>query len=118
MIAGAVADAAGVVLEHEPVPEAQLVAGAPTTGWASLGETVDGSEVGVWEMTPGAMSDVEADEVFVVLRGHATVEFSDGRPAIELAPGSVARLDAGAETVWTVTETLRKVYVTPAASDA
>ena len=45
-------------------------------------------------MTPGAMRDVEADEVFVVLAGAATVEFEDpALAAIELRPGSVVRLD-------------------------
>jgi uncharacterized cupin superfamily protein len=63
-------------------------------------------------MTPGTMSDVEADEVFVVLSGSATVEFGDDTPALQLGAGDVARLAAGAETVWTVTETLRKVYLT------
>ena len=108
------ADAAAVSLAHEPVAADQVVAGAPATGWVALGSTVDGAEVGVWEMTPGTMSDTEADELFVVVAGRATVAFADGRPPIVLAPGSVARLDAGTETVWTVTETLRKVYVTPA----
>lgn len=105
------ADAGAVSVTHEPVAVDQVVAGAPTTGWRELGSTVDGAEVGVWEMTPGTMSDVESDEVFVVLQGRATVEFADGRPAITLAPGSVVRVDAGVSTVWTVTETLRKVYV-------
>jgi uncharacterized cupin superfamily protein len=63
-------------------------------------------------MTPGTMSDVEADEVFVVLSGSATVEFGDGSPTISIGPGDVVRLAEGAETVWTVTETLRKVYLT------
>ena len=68
--------------------------------------------VGVWEMSAGAMRDVEADEVFVVLAGAATVEFSDpALPPIELRPGSVVRLEAGMRTIWTVRETLRKVYV-------
>ena len=108
------AEAEAVSLAHEPVAADQVVAGAPTTGWAALGATADGAEVGVWEMTPGTMSDVEADEVFVVVAGRATVSFADARASLTLGPGSVARLDAGAETVWTVTETLRKVYVTPA----
>jgi uncharacterized cupin superfamily protein len=30
-----------------------------------------------------------------------------------LAPGSVVRLEAGMKTIWTVRETLRKVYVSP-----
>lgn len=111
--AGAVADAASVALDHEPVPASLVVDGAPTTGFAELTE-LDGAEVGVWEMTPGAMRDTEADEVFVVVAGSATVAFDD--PAldpIELGPGSVVRLDAGMRTVWTVRETLRKVYIAP-----
>ena len=65
-------------------------------------------------MTPGAMRDVEADEVFVVLAGAATVEFDrPGAAADRAAPGSVVRLEAGMRTVWTVRETLRKVYVAP-----
>lgn len=107
------AGAAAAPLAHEPVAADQVVAGAPTTGWVELGSTVDGAEVGVWEMTPGTMTDVEADEVFVVIAGRGTVAFADGRAPLSLVPGSVVRLDAGAETVWTVTETLRKVYVTP-----
>ena len=60
------------------------------------------------------MRDVEADEVFVVLAGDATVEFEDpALPPIELRPGSIVRLDEGMRTVWTVRETLRKVYIAP-----
>ena len=70
-----------------------------------------GLEVGVWEMTPGVMRDEEADEVFVVLSGAATVEFEDGTATLALKPGDVVRLAEGAKTVWTVTETLRKVYL-------
>jgi mannose-6-phosphate isomerase-like protein (cupin superfamily) len=36
-------------------------------------------------MTPGTMTDTEADELFVVLSGSATVEFADGRPALNWA---------------------------------
>ncbi|MBN9178148.1 MAG: cupin domain-containing protein [Microbacterium sp.] len=68
--------------------------------------------IGVWEMTVGAMRDTEIDEVFVVIAGDATVEFvSPALPSIELAPGAVARLTAGMQTVWTVRETLRKIYL-------
>jgi uncharacterized cupin superfamily protein len=112
---GAVTDAAARPLAHEPVPDAQVVAGAPTTAYAELDVSADGGrELGVWEMTPGAMRDTEADEVFLVIAGRATVEFIDRPlPAIELAPGSLVRLVAGMQTVWTVHETLRKVYVAP-----
>jgi uncharacterized cupin superfamily protein len=66
---------------------------------------------GVWEMTPGVMSDVESDEVFVVLSGSATVEFDDEGETLHIEAGDVVRLAAGARTVWSVTETLRKVYL-------
>ena len=102
-----IADAAAVTLVHEPVDASQVVAGSPTTAVHELDETT-----GVWEMTPGAMSDVEVDEVFVVLSGEATVDFVEPeRASIELRAGSVVRLEAGMRTVWTVRETLRKVYV-------
>jgi uncharacterized cupin superfamily protein len=110
---GTVADAASVALDHEPVAPDQVVAGTPTTGHLVLDD--DGVRtVGVWEMTVGAMHDVEADEVFVVLAGAATVEFEHPHASpIILAPGSVVRLHAGMRTIWTVRQTLRKVYVTP-----
>ncbi len=65
-------------------------------------------------MTPGVATDVEADEIFIVLSGSATIEFADGTPSLHVGAGDVARLAAGAETVWTVTETVRKVYLTVA----
>ncbi|HET7800281.1 MAG TPA: cupin domain-containing protein, partial [Humibacillus xanthopallidus] len=73
------------------------------------------AEVGVWEMTPGTATDVEADEVFVVLSGRATLTFEDGE-TLELHPGVVVRLHEGERTTWAVHETIRKIYVTPAAT--
>lgn len=103
-------EALSLALAHEPVATEQRVAGAPTTGLESLG-TFAGAEVGVWEMTPGTMTDVEADEIFVVIAGRATIEFPTTGRVMAVAPGDVVRLTAGDETVWTVTETLRKVWV-------
>jgi uncharacterized protein len=119
LVAGAVTDVAALPLAHEPVPLEQVVAGAPTTGYVPLDERDGGTsasggagELGVWEMTAGAMRDTEVDEVFLVISGAATVEFVDpALPPIELRPGSVVRLDAGMQTVWTVTETLRKLFI-------
>jgi uncharacterized cupin superfamily protein len=107
---GTAIDAAAVALDHTPLPEELVVAGAPTTGyrdWSSF----SGSTIGVWEHTPGTSRDVETDEVFVVLSGDATVAFDDGSPAIDLRPGSLVRLHAGQHTTWTVRETLRKVFI-------
>ena len=105
-----VVHAAELFVEHEPVAADQVVDGQPRTGTGRLGMFGD-REVGVWEMTPGTMTDVEADEAFVVISGSATVEFADGSATLHLGPGDVVRLAEGTETVWTVTETLRKVYL-------
>jgi uncharacterized cupin superfamily protein len=102
--------AASIPIQHEAVPHDQVVSGAPTTAVAELGD-FEGHACGVWEMTPGAMSDVEENELFVVLFGAATVEFVGENRSIELAAGSTGTLEAGARTVWTVTETLRKVWL-------
>ncbi|WP_136028539.1 cupin domain-containing protein [Microbacterium sp. PF5] len=106
---GTPVDARAVALAHEPLPADEVRDGAPTAAYAVLDAT-DGTEVGVWEMTPGAASDTEEDEVFVVLSGRATIEFTEpALPSVEVGPGSVMRLSAGMRTVWTVTETLRKI---------
>ena len=101
--------ALGAQLEFEPVPAAQLVAGSPSTGVASLG-TFDGADYGIWEMTEGAMSDVEENELFIVIAGSGTVAFDSGE-TLELAPGTVGRLESGMRTVWTVTSPVRKIWV-------
>lgn len=106
---GTQVSALGMEVPLTPVPAAQIVAGSPSTGAVDLDEDMG---IGIWEMTPGAMSDVEIDEMFVVVAGSATVEFVDpALPSIELAAGSIVRLEAGMRTIWTVRETLRKVYL-------
>ncbi|KHK99582.1 hypothetical protein LK09_02940 [Microbacterium mangrovi] len=103
--------ALGLELKYEPVPADQVVAGAPQTGYATV-DASDAGEIGVWEMTVGAMRDTEVSEVFVVLAGSATVEFVDPpHPPLQLVPGSVVKLDAGMQTVWTVHEPLRKIFI-------
>ena len=104
------AAAASLALALADVPEAQRIAGSPRTGAAKLGG-FGGINLGVWEMTPGTMRDIEVDEIFVVLRGAGTVAFEDGS-VMQLEPGDVVRLHAGQRTVWTVTAALRKVYFT------
>lgn len=104
-------DALAVGVDHEALPADAVVAGAPVAGVYELG-TFGGTEIGVWEMTPGVATDTEVDEIFVVLSGRARIVFLDpAREAIDVGPGSVVRLAAGMRTEWTVTETLRKVYV-------
>lgn len=91
-----------------PLEAAMVVDGTPAAGSRTL-TTIAGVEIGVWEITPGTSTDVEVDEVFVVLSGVATVSFQDGE-TIELLAGTVVHLHAGDQTIWVVHETLRKIY--------
>lgn len=106
-------DAGAAPLEMTPVPDSQCAGGRPHTGTVALGMFA-GLEVGVWEMTEGAMHDVEVDELFVVISGSARVDFVDGTSPLELTAGDVVRLAAGTQTVWTVRTPLRKVYLAAA----
>lgn len=96
-------------LEPGTLDPADVVSGEPRTASTELA-ALDGTSVGVWEITVGTVRDTEIDEVFVVLSGDATVRFDDGS-TLELGPGVAVRLYAGDRTVWEVRETLRKVYV-------
>lgn len=98
-------------LDGYPLASADVVSGAPRTSIRTLLAN-SALEVGVWEITPGVVTDTEVDEVFVVLSGSAIVEFEDGGGMLHLSAGSTGRFDAGTRTRWTVTDTLRKVYVT------
>jgi uncharacterized cupin superfamily protein len=88
----------------------EAVPGDGLTALTELGR-FGGLEIGVWEMAPGTAPDVEADEVFVVIAGRADVEFPDTGRRLTLGAGDVVRLTEGDRTVWTVHETLRKVYL-------
>ena len=116
-------DVADAELTEYPLDPEQILSGDPRVASLTLHEAVDPAtgrtvERGVWEITPGVVADVEADELFVVLSGRATIAFADG-PTLEVGPGSVAVLPEGAVTRWTVHETLRKVYqITSAAEPA
>jgi uncharacterized cupin superfamily protein len=99
-------DVLSVSLPPDGVSEALATASA-----ALLEATPDTQrEVGLWEAGPGTDTDVEADEVFLVLSGAGTVRFEDST-AIDLRPGVLVRLRAGDRTTWVVTERLRKLYL-------
>jgi uncharacterized cupin superfamily protein len=81
-----------------------------TTGVAAV--DIEGDmEVGVWEHSVGRSIDTEVEEVFVVITGRGTVTCDRGGEII-LEPGTIGLLPSGAKTVWTVTEPLRKVWIT------
>ncbi|MEX1262552.1 MAG: cupin domain-containing protein [Actinomycetota bacterium] len=102
--------ASGVTMEPEELDRAQVVSGDPRTAAAMLWESEDGRILrGVWECTPGVATDVEQDELFVILQGRATVEV-EGGSRLELEPGVVGVLERSARTRWSVQETIRKVF--------
>lgn len=102
----------GIVLQPLDAGE-----GAPPTRWAEIGPLFPGSGAsptfGVWEMEPGVAIDTEEDEVFVVLAGEATIAFLDTGVDLAIRAGDLVRLAAGSRTRWTVSETLRKLYIAP-----
>ncbi len=103
------ADALTTPLDDLLLDEGTVMAGTPAASLTAL-EEIGGAEVGIWELTAGTVRDVEADEVFAVLAGDATVSLDDGS-SIELTRGVVVRLHAGDRTVWEVRQTLRKLYI-------
>lgn len=113
---GSKIDVPTLPLQHAPVGPEQDGGDQPTTGSVALG-TLAGAAFGVWEMRAGTMFDVEAEEIFIVTEGRGQVVIGpfDGLPEkrVELSPGTLMRLSEGMKTTWTITHTLRKVYVTP-----
>ncbi len=105
-----VSDVHAIALSCADLDPGSVVAGSPEVRADVFGD-VAGAEVGLWEITPGAVTDVETDEVFVVLSGSGEIVFLDSGERLDLAPGTMVRLHAGERTEWRVTETIRKVYV-------
>ncbi len=101
-------------IDHFPVEAGLALAGHPTTGFQTL-SVQGGYEIGVWEMAPGSMRDVEVAEVSLILGGMGTVTHGDGRVEV-LEPGLELVLDDGEETVWVIESTVRKIYCIAAAA--
>ena len=102
-------DATQSQLRFTDLPGDKTPAGPVATGVTMLAAT-DDLEVGVWEHPVGTSTDVETDEVFVVLEGRGTVTDQHGN-VIELAPGVVGALHPDDVTTWVITESLRKVWI-------
>lgn len=99
----------------EELPAADIVEGVPSTATRELWTDAGPVEAGVWVMTPGIARDTEAQEVFVVLAGRATMTIGDRAPRT-VSTGDIVSFEEGDETVWEVHETLRKFYVTRTAT--
>ena len=110
-------------LDHEPIEDWQAIDAAAsaretdrptTTAYAELG-TVAGADYGLWEMSAGAMRDVEGEEVFLVVSGTGRIEVDEpSQPDVVLAPGMLVRLEDGMKTRWFIDEApLRKLFIAP-----
>ena len=102
-------DAPAAPLRFTDLPPDKCPAGPLATGVQMLAAT-DDLEVGVWEHPAGVSTDVETDEVFVVLSGSGRVVLEDGT-VLPLRPGTVGVLAAGTRTRWEIDAPLRKVWV-------
>lgn len=100
------------VADAELTPEApepgRVLAGNPATSSAALPGD-DRVVRGIWEIAPGTAVQVAPAGMFVVLSGRATIAV-DGGPTFDIGPGDACIWDGGERTIWTVHETLRKVY--------
>jgi uncharacterized cupin superfamily protein len=102
-------DAVTAPLRYTELPADKCPDGVLATGVDMLG-TTEALEVGVWEHPVGTSTDIETDEVFVVLSGSGRVTLDDGR-VLHLRPGTVGTLTAGTPTTWEIDEPRRKVWV-------
>jgi uncharacterized cupin superfamily protein len=106
-----VSDATNLPLEWSELSAGQCPEGSISTGLAYVAEAAF-AQVGVWEHPQGTSTDVEQDEVFVVLSGSGRVILHDGTE-LALKPGTVGVLAAGTPTTWVIEEPLRKVWIAP-----
>lgn len=99
---------ADVELTLEPPKPDRVLAGNPVTSNAVLLKQ-NNVKYGVWQITPGTSVQIAPTGMFVVLSGRATVAV-EGGPTLDIGPGDVCIWDGGERTVWTVHETVRKVW--------
>lgn len=104
-----------LMLPTHELSATQVQSGPATVGLLPLGRLC-GLDIGLWQLSPSTSTDVESDELFVVLSGEATVQFADGTPPLHLRAGVLARLATGTRTTWTVRAALRKLYLQPPSS--
>lgn len=95
-------------LEPEELDPSQIILGNPEVSSLTLLEK-NGTESGLWRITPGEVTDTEVEESFLVLEGRATIEYKDGR-AFTVGPGDTHHFKGGEETTWKVDETLLKAF--------
>jgi uncharacterized cupin superfamily protein len=69
-------------------------------------------DVGLWRSEPATYDYYfKTDEAFHVIEGAATIDLPDTGDRIEVRAGDIAYFNAGARSVWTITETFTKFVV-------
>lgn len=93
-------------------PSAEPLDGAEILTRAKVFLDIEKITSGTWECEPGASrwEFTTRGEVIYVLKGRMTVHEDGGEP-VELTEGSSCIFPIGWKGVWTVHETLRKVFV-------
>lgn len=99
-----------VSLVEVAVDADHIIDGSPSTTTRPLGESTGPVELGIWTISPGKVTDVEAAETFVVLSGRAALTVNDQAEYI-ISAGDIVTFEEGDRTVWDVFEPLRKFYV-------
>jgi len=108
-------DFAAEDLDEKPLapPSAEPLSGPITTRSKVVFMNDDKTIIsGIWECEPGTSrwEFLTRGEIIHVVSGAMTVQ-RDGEEAVDLTPGDAAYFPIGWTGVWTVTETLRKLYV-------
>ena len=72
----------------------------------------NGMSTGIWEVTPGTFTGKRdgQNEVCQILSGSATITEANGN-IFEVGPGSLFVTPSGWAGIWTIHETLRKMWV-------
>lgn len=101
--------AADVVLDSAPIRPEWIVSGAPVARASQLASSVDAdSFTCMWDCTAGVFRwQFDCDETVHILEGSVTVR--SGERLFTLAAGDTAYFPAGTDTLWTVSEYVRKV---------
>lgn len=102
---------ADVQLRSDPIPTAQILAGAPQASSGPLVASFDDSFTSaVWTCTPGRFRwYYNSDEIIHILEGHVHITPDDGSASFEARAGNVVLFPRSSSAVWEITQTIRKV---------
>jgi uncharacterized cupin superfamily protein len=97
-------------MEPAPIPEADVISGAPESTMAILWRSEDDKLYnGVWHCTPGVFNMTHPGETICLVEGRATIT-PEGGEAVTVTPGEVVYLPEGMTARWEVHETVKKAF--------